>query len=76
MNNIFKFLGSTAGRWVRMIAGIGIILIGVYAVSGVWRWVLIIIGLIPFLAGLFDFCVFAPLLKLPFNGRELRQLFS
>ena len=76
MNNIFNFLGSTAGRWVRIIAGVGIILIGIFAVTGIWKWLLIFIGLIPFAAGIFDFCVFAPLFKLPFNGRKLRQHFS
>jgi len=73
MDRLFGFLGSNYGRFVRFAAGGILISIGYWLVSGVWGWVLIIIGLIPLLAGIFDFCVFAPLFGLPFKGDRLRS---
>jgi hypothetical protein len=72
MNQVFEFLASSTGRIVRAIAGLILIALGIWLVSGVWQWVLIIIGLGPLAAGVFDFCVFAPLFRLPFNGEQLR----
>jgi hypothetical protein len=43
------------------------------AVGGVGGWILAIVGLVPLAAGLFDWCVFAPLFGLPFVGPRLRQ---
>ena len=73
---LFKFLGSGAGRVVRAVAGLVVIGAGIWLAAGVWQWVLIIVGLVPLLAGIFDFCVFAPLFGLPFVGSRLREHFS
>ena len=73
MNGLFRFLASTAGRIVRAVAGLALILIGLLAVGGVGGWILAIVGLVPLAAGLFDFCVFAPLAGLPFVGSRLRD---
>jgi hypothetical protein len=73
MNALFAFLASPAGRVVRVVAGLALILIGLLVVQGTWGWVLALVGLVPLLAGLFDYCVFAPLARLPFSGKALRQ---
>jgi hypothetical protein len=73
MNALFSFMASPAGRVTRVVAGLALILIGLLVVQGTWGWVLAIVGLVPLLAGLFDFCVFAPLARLPFGGKDLRQ---
>ena len=73
MNTTFAFLASPAGRVLRAGLGLILILIGSLLLTGVWRWVLIIVGLFPLAAGLFDFCLFAPLLRFPFKGQELRR---
>lgn len=73
MNGLFQFLASSAGRWTRAIAGLALIVIGLWLVGGTWGWVLAIVGLVPLLAGLFDVCVFAPLFGLPFVGDRLRS---
>ena len=73
MNAFFGFLASGSGRIVRIIAGLLLIGIGILWVQGSAGWVLVIIGLVPLLAGAFDKCVFAPLFKLPFDGSQLRQ---
>ena len=73
MKAIFRFLASSAGRLVRAVAGLILIVVGIAVVSGVWGWILAIIGLVPLLAGVFDRCVFAPLFGLPFVGPSLRD---
>lgn len=73
MNALFRFLASTTGRIVRIVAGLLLIAVGILWVQGTGGWILAIIGLIPLLAGAFDKCVFAPLFKLPFDGPQLRQ---
>jgi len=72
MNTVFEFLASNTGRIVRGVAGLILIVLGIWVVSGVWGWVLIVVGLLPLAAGLFDFCLFAPLFGLPFIGGKLR----
>jgi hypothetical protein len=73
MNALFGFLASAAGRIVRIVAGLALILVGLLVVQGTWGWILAIVGLVPLLAGLFDRCVFAPLAGLPFGGEDLRR---
>lgn len=65
-------LASSAGRLLRIIAGIAIILIGYLWVDEPWKYVLEAVGLVPLAAGVFDFCVLAPLMGRPFWGREIR----
>lgn len=73
MKGFFRFIASQAGRWTRIIAGLILILLGIFALSGTWQWVFIIVGIIPLAAGIFDWCVFAPLFGLPFIGGRLRE---
>ncbi len=67
---VLRFIGSTPGRVVRVVAGVG--LIGVGAVAGGWWLALAVLGLLPLSAGLFDVCVLGPLFRLPFGGRAFR----
>ncbi len=73
MNGLFSFLASTAGRWTRIIAGLALIAWGYFGLTGTAAIIVIVIGLVPLLAGLFDACVFAPLFRLPFGGTDLRK---
>lgn len=73
MRGLFRFLASMTGRWVRAIAGVILIVVGIWLVQGTWGWVIAVIGLVPLLAGLFDRCVFAPIFGLPFSGPDLRK---
>jgi hypothetical protein len=70
---IIKFLGSTAGRWTRGIVGIVIAVIGI--VLGGWWFLLAAVGVVVFLAGALDVCLFAPLVGKPFRGPKLRASF-
>jgi len=73
MKGFFHFMASTAGRIVRIVAGLALVLVAALVLEGAWSWILAIVGLVPLLAGLFDRCVFAPLFKLPFVGPQLRE---
>ncbi|MGW8226782.1 MAG: YgaP family membrane protein [Anaerolineales bacterium] len=73
MNPIIKFLASTTGRIVRIVAGAALIAWGLIGLTGTAGIIVAVVGLVPLLAGLFDFCVFAPLFGNPFRGPEIRQ---
>ncbi|MBT8191765.1 MAG: DUF2892 domain-containing protein [Acidimicrobiia bacterium] len=66
----FRFMASKAGRATRVVGGLVLIVLG--AVIGGAGWILAVVGLVPLLAGAFDVCVFAPLMRKPFSGDELR----
>ena len=68
---IAKFMSSVAGRVVRIIAGVALIAIGL-ALGGTGGGVLAIVGLLPLLAGVFDFCVIGALFGAPLQGSKVR----
>ncbi len=73
MNPFISWMASSAGRLTRIVAGLALILVGLFAVhSTAGTVILIVVGLVPLLAGLFDFCVFAPLFGNPFSGSKIR----
>lgn len=71
MKNFVKFMVSGWGRGLRIIAGLILIAIGAFLLSTI-NWVLVIIGIIPLAAGLFDFCLLAPLMGYYFSGEKTR----
>lgn len=76
MNDVFAFLGSQTGRMLRAFNGSVLILIGLYLAlqNGITGgWALAAFGLLPLAAGVFDFCILAPLFGYPFNGPALRR---
>lgn len=65
-----RFMASTAGRLLRVFAGLVII---------AWGWsmhetstgvILMVIGLVPLLAGAFNVCLIAPVIGAPFAGKD------
>ena len=71
-----KFMSSTTGRWVRIIAGIALVAIGLAVLQNTAGIILAVVGLVPLLAGLVDVCVFAPLFREPFSGQAARRKYS
>jgi len=71
MNPFVKFMASPAGRITRIVAGIVLVALGIFMHSpgGI---IVAVIGLVPLVAGLFDFCVFAPLFGAPMSGPKIR----
>jgi hypothetical protein len=65
-----KFMASTAGRAVRVIAGVALIVVG-GLLGGGW-WALAVVGLVPLAAGTLDVCLFNVLFGQPLNGKAVR----
>jgi hypothetical protein len=65
-------MASTTGRILRIVAGIALIAWGLMGLGGTTGIIMAVIGAIPLLAGLFDFCVFAPLFGNPLSGSRIR----
>jgi len=72
MNPFVKFMASTAGRITRVVAGIVLVALGLLVIHGVGGIIVAVVGLVPLAAGLFDFCVFAPLFGAPLSGPKIR----
>ena len=66
------FMSMTAGRAIRILAGIALILVGLLLVKGTGGMILAVVGVLPLVAGLFDFCVFAPVFGAPLWGKDNR----
>jgi hypothetical protein len=73
MLDVFGFLAGSAGRVVRGVAGVALIVLGLAVMNGLGGAIVALVGLLPLAAGVFDFCIFAPLAGLPFNGAALRK---
>lgn len=67
-----RFMSSLVGRLLRIVAGIALIIIGLAVIHGTGGIILAVIGLVPLVAGLFNFCVFAPLFGGPFFARDIK----
>jgi hypothetical protein len=67
-----RFMSSTAGRLLRILAGIILIVVGLAVVHGTWGIILAIVGLVPLVAGIFNFCVFGPLFGGPFLAKDIK----
>lgn len=63
-----SFMRSGPGRTLRVVAGIVLIGVGIL-IGGLGGLIVGIIGLVPLAAGVFNFCVFAPLFGLDLMGR-------
>ena len=73
MNAFVKFMASSAGRITRIIAGLVLIALGLLVMhASIGGIVVAVVGLVPLVAGLFDFCVFAPLFGAPMSGPKIR----
>ena len=65
-----KFINTTTGRWVRIIAGILLVAWG-YSMDGTTGTVVLIVGLVPLVAGLFNWCLVSALLGGPIQGSKV-----
>lgn len=67
----FRFMSSSAGRWLRGLAGLVLFLLGL--LLGGWWLIMAAVGFVVMAAGMLDFCIFAPLAGKPFMGPKLRE---
>ncbi len=68
MQAFVGFMASTAGRVARIVAGVVLIVLGLVGNTPV----VAVIGIVPILAGVLDFCLLAPLFGQPFSGPKIR----
>jgi hypothetical protein len=73
MNSLFVFIASPAGRIARILAGGGLIAWGLLGVGTTSGTIIAVIGVLPILTGLFNICLFAPLLGSPLRGSKLSK---
>jgi hypothetical protein len=73
MNPFCTFMASATGRVIRVVAGAALIAWGLLLLGGTVGIVVAVVGLVPLLAGLLDFCVFAPLFGCPMSGSKIRS---
>jgi hypothetical protein len=74
MNPFARFMQTPAGRIGRVMAGIVLVGAGLVGVDGVQGYLMAVLGAVPLAAGLFDFCVMAPIFRIPFSGAKIRAM--
>lgn len=72
MNPFCTFMASTVGRVIRIVAGLVLVAWGLLGLGGTVGIIVAVVGAVPLLAGLLDFCVFAPLFGCPLSGAKIR----
>ncbi len=72
MNPFVSFMASTAGRILRAVVGAVLFYVGLQLMAGVGGIVVAVLGVVMIAAGVFDFCLFAPLFGNPLSGKKIR----
>lgn len=75
MKDFFRFMASTAGRWLRGLIGFALLAWG-YNYEGGVNIILILIGLVPLATAIFDICLLAPLFGYPLSGAGIRRRYG
>lgn len=71
MEDLVYLLASPRGRFLRILIGLLTVWIGTYVVPGPFvHWVQAL-GVIPILTGVFNLCLFAPMIQEPVRGSQL-----
>ncbi len=65
-------MSSRTGRAGRIVAGLGLIALGLLAVGGTIGIIVAAVGLVPLLAGALDVCIFSALFGGPLRGSDVR----
>ncbi len=68
-----RFMASSAGRAIRIVAGVVLIAWGWSNHQSMTGVVVMVVGLAPLLAGVFNVCLIAPLIGAPFSGKAARE---
>lgn len=73
MNKFVGFISSTAGRAIRVIAGLSLIALGLLTAPGTTTGIILAaIGALPVTTGILDICLLAPVFGAPLSGRKVR----
>ena len=68
------FMASTAGRLLRIVAGVVLIAWGWPTHATATGLIAMLIGALALLAGVFNVCLIAPIIGAPFSGKAAQQL--
>ena len=66
---VAKFMATVTGRLARIVLGIALIVLGVLVIEGTGGIAVAAVGIVPILAGVFNVCLIAPIVRGPFSGR-------
>ncbi len=69
---IALFMSSATGRILRVVAGLLMIVLGMRS-GTTGGYILAIAGFVPLALGMLNWCLFAPLLGVPFKGSDLKR---
>lgn len=69
-NKFACFMASAIGRGIRIVAGLALIAWGWSMRGQTSGTVLMVVGLLPLAAGIFNVCVIAPIIGAPFSGAQ------
>ena len=69
-SSTIRFLFSPAGRIIRAVAGIAVLLWAFYGLAGIGRDIAVVVGVVLILAGVINFCGLSPLLGGPFMSKR------
>jgi len=67
-----RFMSAWYGRLLRIVAGLALIAVGLTVVTGTVGIILAFVGAVVAAAGLFNFCIFAPLFGGPFWAKDIK----
>jgi predicted RND superfamily exporter protein len=68
--DIAYLMAKPGGRLLRVALGLVIVIIGLSLSTGAARDIVVLVGLIPILAGVLNVCGLAPLVGKPFSGKK------
>ncbi len=72
-NAFASFMAGPFGRGLRIVIGLAMMAWGGSQKTGILGPFVLVAGLAPILAGLFNVCLISPLIGAPFRGREARE---
>jgi hypothetical protein len=67
-----KFMAQPIGRGIRILLGLAIIAFGLMT-GGTVGIVLAVVGVLPIAMGVFNMCLIAPILGVPFSGKAVLE---
>ena len=70
--NIARWMARGPGRLGRIAIGVALVVVGIVVGDGLGL-MLILVGLVPIAAGVFNSCLIAPILRAPFWGRDAQS---
>jgi hypothetical protein len=65
-----SFMMSPLGRTLRIALGVMLMMLGITRIGGTFGLVVATVGLLPIVAGVFNFCLASPLFGCDINGRR------